>query len=835
MNNRRFGICRASAISALVFSLFAFGPQPSAGNTIFVTSLAQDSGPTDCTLAGAIYASKLKSAAYINFFSTPGQGDNLVDSGTLKAHVLPSGCVAGSGNDTIVLPNGATLVMKFSAADADNFLGRTATPMITGSIVIEANGATLSGTNSFVRAFAVGPNGSLTLRNAHITGFGVTGGPGAAGGGGGMGAGGAIYVSHDGHLTVEACTFDGNSVRGGAGGGTAGNNAGNTNLGGGGGGGLSGAGAFAGLSSGEHLLSQGSLPEGLPLGGGGGGSSSDAFSIGGGGTSSPAGDTPGGLFLYAGFNCGSLFGAARCPGGGGGGALTLVISDGSSVKGGDGAYGGGGGGGDPYGGSGGSGGFGGGGGGTTPALFLSARAPIDGTKGGFGGFGGGGGNAVGTTVPPGTPGAGGSFGGKGSQFYGGGGAGLGGAIFAESANVVIENSTFTGNFTVGGVGGGPDASGGQPAGPAQNGQAAGGAIFVVGGLVTISDSTMSGNGSSGPGAGLAIALPSTAMFLTLTNNIITGNVIANASGETALPASDCSVVTLSASAALTDVAQANLIQANDRCPGATVTGDPRLGPLQNNLGFTPTMAIGRGSAAFNAGDPHTSLAFDQRGVSRPSEGGFDIGAYEYCDPVRNPNCFVTSVAQAEPLTIIVSPPTGGTTTPGEGEIPEPQNTVVALTATPSAGFVFQSWLGNVTAPTSAATTVVMNQPQTIAANFIACACAADVSSSVSVTRGGYVLNLATKRYAQTVTLTNASAIPIQGPISMVLDGLGSDASLFNATGSTDALFPPAGDPYISSNAGLAPGQSVSIALQFTDPTRATIGYTTRVLAGPGTR
>jgi Divergent InlB B-repeat domain len=833
MRNRslRFGIGRYLAAVALLPLLFVALPQATSANTIFVTTLDQFGGPTDCTLAGAIYASKLKSATYIQFYFTPGQSDNPVDSGTLKAQVLPSGCVAGSGNDTIVLPSGATLVMKFPAADADNFLGRTATPMITGSIVIEANGATLSGTNSFVRAFAVGPNGSLTLRNAHITGFGATGGVGAAGGGGGMGAGGAIYVSHDGHLTVEACTFDGNSVRGGAGGGTAGNN-----FGGGGGGGLSGAGAFAGLSGGEHLLPQGSLPEGLPLGGGGGGSSSNAFSIGGGGTYSPAGDTPGSLFLYAGFNCGSLFGGAtRCPGGGGGGALTLVVSDGISVNGGDGGYGGGGGGGDPYGGSGGSGGFGGGGGGTTPALLPLARPPIDGTKGGFGGFGGGGGNAVGTTVPPGTPGAGGSFGGNGSQFYGGGGAGLGGAIFAESASVLIENSTFNNNSALGGLGGGPDASGTQPPRAAQNGQAAGGAIFVVGGLVTISDSTMSGNGSSGPGAGLAIALPSTAMFLTITNNIIAGNVIANASGETALPASDCSVVTLSASAALTDVAQANLIQANDRCPGATVTGDPRLGPLQNNLGFTPTMAIGRGSAAFNAGDPHTSLAFDQRGVSRPSEGGFDVGAYEYCDPVRNPNCFVTSVAQAEPLTVIVSPPAGGTTTPGAGEIPEPQNTVVALTATPSAGFVFQSWLGNVTAPTSAATTVVMNQPQTITANFIACACAADVSSSVSVTRGGYVLNLGTKRYAQTVTLTNTSATPIPGPISLVLDGLGSDVSLFNLTGLTDALFPPTGDPYISSSFGLAPGQTVSIALQFTDPTRATIGYTTRVLAGPGSR
>lgn len=115
--------------------------------------------------------------------------------------------------------------------------------------------------------------------------------------------------------------------------------------------------------------------------------------------------------------------------------------------------------------------------------------------------------------------------------------------------------------------------------------------------------------------------------------------------------------------------------------------------------------------------------------------------------------------------------------------------------------------------------------------------ATDVSSEVTVTRSGYVLNLATGRYAQTVTVTNSSANTISGPISLVLDNLSSNASLFNATGTT-SFAAPAGSPYITqflSTGNLAPGQMASFSLQFTDPTRAAITYTTRVLAGTGAR
>ncbi|MGA2261459.1 MAG: hypothetical protein ABSH28_08485 [Acidobacteriota bacterium] len=136
-------------------------------------------------------------------------------------------------------------------------------------------------------------------------------------------------------------------------------------------------------------------------------------------------------------------------------------------------------------------------------------------------------------------------------------------------------------------------------------------------------------------------------------------------------------------------------------------------------------------------------------------------------------------------------------------------------------------VGNVEGPKSnaEATTTVTLTP----------ACATDVSRSVSVTRSGYVFNFGTQRFYQTVTLKNTSSSTINGPISLVLDSLSSNASLYNTSGATSCAAPLGSTYIIASAAGLAPGASVSVSLQFTDPTKATITYSTRVLAGSGTR
>lgn len=73
--------------------------------------------------------------------------------------------------------------------------------------------------------------------------------------------------------------------------------------------------------------------------------------------------------------------------------------------------------------------------------------------------------------------------------------------------------------------------------------------------------------------------------------------------------------------------------------------DPLLGPLQENGGFTQTMALGAGSPAIDAAHDADCPATDQRGVTRPQGDHCDIGAYEYqaaTPPV------VTSITRASP-------------------------------------------------------------------------------------------------------------------------------------------------------------------------------------------
>jgi hypothetical protein len=111
-------------------------------------------------------------------------------------------------------------------------------------------------------------------------------------------------------------------------------------------------------------------------------------------------------------------------------------------------------------------------------------------------------------------------------------------------------------------------------------------------------------------------------------------------------------------------------------------------------------------------------------------------------------------------------------------------------------------------------------------------CAANATAAVSITRSGFSYSVISKRYAQTVTLTNTSGSALTGPIYVVLDSLSSNASLYNSGGST-ACAAPLGSPYVSVTGTLSAGASTTLVLQFTDPVNSAIGYTTRVLSGAG--
>lgn len=616
------------------------------GAHIYVTTTAEGINPFDgaCSLQEAIFSANFDRNVAL------GPTDPVQ---TQPDFFVTTECEAGDGEDTIVLPAGAVFTLSDAVFDGHNYMGPTATPIVFSPIVIEANGARLEHAQNGVnfRAFAVGsasvnlnPNGtadvvsgtgSLTIRNAHIKGFTAKGGDGgrgalnnsdenlyATGGGGGMGAGGAIYLNR-GQLQIESSTFEANGAVGGngggfeivdccaaagGGGGLAGNGGatGPATVGGGGGGGARGDGGRAG--------------GGLGAGGGGGGTitSGATGGTGDGVTGGAAGIACGGKGADASGSFSGVGQDAQCAGGGGGGGgATDPLLGKASSDGGSGQYGGGGGGGastfagliipDSDGGKGGFGGGGGGAGGLSEAGGSSE----------FGG-GGGGSNA-----------AGGSFGGHGGALSGGGGAALGGAIFNDAGTVLVYNSTFAGNFVARGLAGGIGTGD-----SAANGRDGGGAIFSVDGAVRIFNSTIALNETTGDGGGVVFyrSTRSLSGLLDIHNTIITNNVGGGAEApRQCFVTGNLSGVTITGSGNiikwLTDAT------GDSKCRGIVSEQDPGLGPLQiNTPGSTPTMAIGPLSVAYNTGDAATALSTDQRGVSRPQGGAYDIGAYESVPP-----------------------------------------------------------------------------------------------------------------------------------------------------------------------------------------------------------
>ena len=190
----------------------------------------------------------------------------------------------------------------------------------------------------------------------------------------------------------------------------------------------------------------------------------------------------------------------------------------------------------------------------------------------------------------------------------------------------VINSTFFNNYVTRGSAGSVAGAGG-----ADNGADAGGAIFSYSANLYVQDSTFSRNQSTGSGAAIVAFNdePSRGQVPLVSRFYLYSTIIANNG------ANECFIkgpLTYGGGAG-------NLITHNGvgnapdgpflPCPGVVSTSDPLLGSLQSNSpGNTPTMAIGTNSPAFNAAEPGASLEIDQRGVARPQLGGFDIGAFE---------------------------------------------------------------------------------------------------------------------------------------------------------------------------------------------------------------
>lgn len=560
---------------------------------------------------------------------------------------------ADTAADTINLfPNG---VYTFSAAQNAEF-GPNALPQISSDITILGNGAILqraanapkfrffyvSGGLSFNAQTGQGlPAGSLTLKDLTMQG-GLARGGISGQGGGGAGLGGAIF--NQGTLALERVTLTGNTAQGGA--------ANNTNNNAGGG-----IGTDASQVIGFGPVGGGFGSPFTGVGGAGGASSQNAPGAGGGGFRpgdngvSVAANT---LIGGAGGGQGKLGGRGESAsngaggnggdgGGGGGGKEFFPSTSGSYGNGGSFGGGGGvGGGGGPgfLGRAAGGGGFGGGGG----------QSDGSGGQGGFGG--GGGGGSVG-----GSGGFGGGAGGINTAIFGGvggAGGGMGGALFNLAGTVTLTNCTLSGNTAQGGDS--TTVTVQQNSSSGSGGSGFGGALFNLNGALTLNNCTVASNnvvaglgGASGTnGQALGGAL----------YNLAFGNRITDGGATTASTIARNSIFALSNAASdvvcdrrngsQTNTATVNLSDRNlvmslpPAIGGGTITGtpvssnNPGLSALAlNRPGLTPTQLIGNTSPAFNQGNAATCAATDQRGVTRPREGGCDLGAVEFvaCQPL----------------------------------------------------------------------------------------------------------------------------------------------------------------------------------------------------------
>jgi hypothetical protein len=178
-----------------------------------------------------------------------------------------------------------------------------------------------------------------------------------------------------------------------------------------------------------------------------------------------------------------------------------------------------------------------------------------------------------------------------------GGSVYGGAIFNLDGDVILKNATLARNTVTAGAGGRAD----------------GGAIFnlayghhiVTGGPVratlrlinsilaaTTGGSDLASNGINGRG-------PDTASITGTANDVQSDNLTNTSLGTYVI----------------------------------TVIADPQLGPLQDNGGLTPTMALTKDSLAYGEGNilvvhTHDLPSTDQRGLPRVVNGRLDLGAFE---------------------------------------------------------------------------------------------------------------------------------------------------------------------------------------------------------------
>ena len=179
----------------------------------------------------------------------------------------------------------------------------------------------------------------------------------------------------------------------------------------------------------------------------------------------------------------------------------------------------------------------------------------------------------------------------------------GGGIYNEGT-LTVSNSTLSGNSAPNGGGGGIYNTG----------------YFGGAGALTVTSSTLSGN-SANTGGGID-------NFGAYASTVSRNTLVA---GNTAATSPDLSgTFTSQGHNLIGDGTGGSGFNVTDLVGTAASPIDPRLGPLQDNGGPTPTMALLPGSPAIDAGDNTGAPMWDQRGAPfrRIVNGIIDIGAFE---------------------------------------------------------------------------------------------------------------------------------------------------------------------------------------------------------------
>ena len=101
--------------------------------------------------------------------------------------------------------------------------------------------------------------------------------------------------------------------------------------------------------------------------------------------------------------------------------------------------------------------------------------------------------------------------------------------------------------------------------------------------------------------------------------------------------------------------------------------------------------------------------------------------------------------------------------------------------------------------------------------------------NLAVAAGGFLRDRRTGYYTQQVRLTNNNAAPLSGPFYLVVDALSANATVVGSSGLTSA-YAPLNRPYVLVPGGtVAPGATLTVTLQFANPSNGAITYTARVL------